>query len=652
MPHLEYKRRRAFSVRKEAKEQDRLRVSFERRLSRELINLFNKIGNKGANLFESTGTVGVTAYLSRTRVEVERTIKPFYLSIITTFAERLEDIITKRDSNFFTILTERFMNTVGTAHITDIDVTTSRILRRVISVSQRDGLSVAETAKRIQQRFEPRFSRARASTIARTETHSASSFANRQMGKELAGTGVTLMKQWVSTNDDRTRLSHRIANGTKIPMEEDFVVDGMKMKYTGDPNGGARNVINCRCVTIYVEEETELYDSPVSNARVNTPEPSKRFVGFGDMIPEEKVWHTSSWNNSPLRIKNLISVFPALNKVTRGGGTRGAHANVNQNVKPVYEKDKKVGNAYINMGGKEGDVFPASGVQQSIWRHEYGHTMDYQMNSLIPKDKLPKLSTFNEYRIPIDMKNYYSANFAEEIIDDRKAIAKKYKKRLDTKTSLDFEKSRVTILQKKGYLSDEMIDINKRSYPANYEGLGKNIDEKFILDQLEDGKIFTKKELSDMLLNNNGLKNMLDTLNKSFGQGNNLYLADRLVYINQLNKAGILKGEDGILKVMQEIAQVSNNPINQERILTFADYLGAVTNEAVGFGHGRGYYAKFPSLGRGVSTGHGTEAFANYIALSGDEVSEKIYKPLLKKFAPKLTKEFDRGVDNMQELVQ
>ena len=28
-------------------------------------------------------------------------------------------------------------------------------------------------------------------------------------------------------------------------------------------------------------------------------------------------------------------------------------------------------------------------------------------------------------------------------------------------------------------------------------------------------------------------------------------------------------------------------------------------------------------------------AFANYIALSGDEVSEKIYKPLLKKFAPK-----------------
>ena len=27
------------------------------------------------------------------------------------------------------------------------------------------------------------------------------------------------------------------------------------MKYPGDPRGGAKNVVNCRCVVVYVDEE-------------------------------------------------------------------------------------------------------------------------------------------------------------------------------------------------------------------------------------------------------------------------------------------------------------------------------------------------------------------------------------------------------------
>ena len=50
-------------------------------------------------------------------------------------------------------------------------------------------------------------------------------------------------------------MAHVTANGTTVPMDEAFVVDGASMQYTGDPNGGARNVINCRCVTLYIEEE-------------------------------------------------------------------------------------------------------------------------------------------------------------------------------------------------------------------------------------------------------------------------------------------------------------------------------------------------------------------------------------------------------------
>ena len=37
-------------------------------------------------------------------------------------------------------------------------------------------------------------------------------------------------------------------------MDDDFVVGGLPMAYAGDARGGAKNVINCRCVIIYADE--------------------------------------------------------------------------------------------------------------------------------------------------------------------------------------------------------------------------------------------------------------------------------------------------------------------------------------------------------------------------------------------------------------
>ena len=49
-------------------------------------------------------------------------------------------------------------------------------------------------------------------------------------------------------------------NGKEVPLDEDFIVRGMPMSYTGDPKGGASNVINCRCVTVYFTPEDEIED--------------------------------------------------------------------------------------------------------------------------------------------------------------------------------------------------------------------------------------------------------------------------------------------------------------------------------------------------------------------------------------------------------
>ena len=69
-----------------------------------------------------------------------------------------------------------------------------------------------------------------------------------------------MIKRWASTNDGRTRSHHSAANGQQRPMNEDFIVGGAPMAYAGDPKGGARNVINCRCVIIYADEQDVVLD--------------------------------------------------------------------------------------------------------------------------------------------------------------------------------------------------------------------------------------------------------------------------------------------------------------------------------------------------------------------------------------------------------
>ena len=77
-----YKRIRLRDVRKEFVEQTRLRIGFEKSITRNLINYFSKIGKESKEIFELNGTVGVDTYLTKTRTSLEETLRPFYFQII------------------------------------------------------------------------------------------------------------------------------------------------------------------------------------------------------------------------------------------------------------------------------------------------------------------------------------------------------------------------------------------------------------------------------------------------------------------------------------------------------------------------------------------------------------------------------------------
>ena len=161
----------------------------------------------------------------------------------------------KATEDFDTIY-KNFMQTIGTRRIVDISETTRKQIENIII--KNSDLGVAGITALIIERFGPRFTRARAGTISRTETHTASSFAVHQQAKQF--NEPTLQKRWISNTDERTRPSHAQANGQQIGLDDDFTIGGKKMSYAGDPKGGASEVINCRCVIAYVEEDDDLVD--------------------------------------------------------------------------------------------------------------------------------------------------------------------------------------------------------------------------------------------------------------------------------------------------------------------------------------------------------------------------------------------------------
>ena len=84
---------------------------------------------------------------------------------------------------------------------------------------------------------------------ARTMVTGAENKGRQDSYARATADGIILAKEWISTNDSRTRHSHAVLDGAIVDQDKKF---DNGLMYPGDPNGRPEETWNCRCTVAAV----------------------------------------------------------------------------------------------------------------------------------------------------------------------------------------------------------------------------------------------------------------------------------------------------------------------------------------------------------------------------------------------------------------
>lgn len=107
------------------------------------------------------------------------------------------------------------------------------------------GMSFQQVAKQLAAYTNIGFNNA--VRITRTEGHRIQVQSTNDACYKAKDAGADVVKQWDSSMDKRTRPSHARVDGEIRELDEKF---SNGLMFPGDPNGGASEVINCRCALL------------------------------------------------------------------------------------------------------------------------------------------------------------------------------------------------------------------------------------------------------------------------------------------------------------------------------------------------------------------------------------------------------------------
>ena len=162
--------------------------------------------------------------------------------------ESLDDTELQPSFDVFDSYVQEYIASVVANKVVGINDTTKKMIKAIVLKGFEDNLTLYEIRDEIEKLYLEQIIPNRSMTIARTEVIGASNAGSHMAAKQ---TGLILEKEWVATEDDRTRHSHRVADGQRKDIDEPFEVGNSSLKFPGDPHGKPEEVINCRCTQVY-----------------------------------------------------------------------------------------------------------------------------------------------------------------------------------------------------------------------------------------------------------------------------------------------------------------------------------------------------------------------------------------------------------------
>jgi len=335
----------------------RLILSREIALAKMLAKTIAYLGRKAADQFRHVGKmVGPLGFSNG----IAHVLRPSIRNTVLTFADQVVrkslDFGGKSHNALETKLfetldaeIERFIAEHTAERVVQISDSLKQQIAGIVRRGLQEGQSSEQIASAIVQATSGEMAKARARRIAQTETHTAA-----QVGQYAAARGspFKFRKQWLATEDKRTRPAHAEANGQTRDLDEPFVVGGEELMFPGDPKGSAGNVINCRCVVLY---------EPIAAAKPEQPEDAQP-IEPNDLLQNVDVWR--AWFDQ-LReaqtVPNDVTLYCTGPDVglPQFMSVEEAEAEVGQNIAPP--RTASINPVQVNMGAGLQDTLPLRG---------------------------------------------------------------------------------------------------------------------------------------------------------------------------------------------------------------------------------------------------------------------------------------------------
>ncbi|MEK4351113.1 phage minor head protein [Paenibacillus sp. FSL R5-0475] len=135
--------------------------------------------------------------------------------------------------------------------VPDMNGTSADVMTRAFQKAIKEGKTPSERALLVREisAAAPKgdagpFNMERAITVSRTMSTAAANGGKLEGWKQSE---VVTGKKWRSSKGDRTRKTHKKANGQEQPLDKPFEVGKSKLMFPGDPSGRAEEIIKCRC---------------------------------------------------------------------------------------------------------------------------------------------------------------------------------------------------------------------------------------------------------------------------------------------------------------------------------------------------------------------------------------------------------------------